>query len=762
MDRASSFSEPAPPSRLMAFSTALAVAVLLEFCLPYVIDGSQPNQRAMYVTIAVFLIPSISVLLAHLLVANAKPPRLLIISIPLQVSATLALLGFVIAHDAFFPAPWPPNAELDNLWPILLAAAIGGAVTLVAVHYLLERLNNKQLGVFVDLLLGLLLAALVAAATRVIFSSTSLEVSSQLQGHDVGLNALFPVLLLLSGLLVALTARLRGTGQDVGPLLICLAAICLSFPATFAVDYYHAHPVVAPAHQLITSGGVLLLDIFSQYGAGPVLLSAAAQMTGLPPFEITAFAIQALTSLLMLIGCALVILPLRERRWLAAGALVLILLASPMLLFGKALYNLPSLFLWRFLLPTIIVISLFCLHRRPWALAIVSGALLGLSPYWSLEAVGLSAAVIFSYLLFVLAQGWAWRKVIMAVAVILASALSVSAALAGIYLASFGHFPRFEIQLEMIATYTEKGAWQWRAAPETLFYVFPLIVTAGYAIFFVSRFLDRFRGLQASASARETETPQPDERAWLALHLLATLTAIGSLYYIGRSAGWVLPGAMFFGALFAVLAACLVFERQLNSGLPFRAGAVAVLAAIVPVSSAAINLILLPKGPGEEFQIVGSTLAKWSLPQLNLKDLYVEMLGSESRSPIAKAAAPYIEAGRPVEVITGNEFVAELIHIAYDLPYYLPVSAYLTDSLSSTRSRELIAASERLPDHLIIVTNTLATEKKLIGVFRSVSADIMLRLRSLGRLCRLNETKDVIVYEHVRGSVCSTSPVSQP
>ena len=72
----------------------------------------------------------------------------------------------------------------------------------------------------------------------------------------------------------------------------------------------------------------------------------------------------------------------------------------------------------------------------------------------------------------------------------------------------------------------------------------------------------------------------------------------------------------------------------------------------------------------------------------------------------------YLAEGRQIEVVTSNDYSAEIIRMARDLPYHLPVSAYLSDSLSPTRSRELIAATEMLPNGLIIITSAPGAEKK--------------------------------------------------
>ena len=725
--------------RPLIFSTALGLAVLLEFCLPYGIDASQPADRAWYAAIAVLVIPAACALFIRFTEASAKPHRLAVLAISIQASAIAALLAFVIGYHALIPG-WPPIALIRAFWPILIAGAISGTVSLAASLCWTERLSSKQLHVILDVLLGLLLVAVVAAAFRVFFNSTSTALSS------LDLSVLsFCTVVLLSCLGVALTVRFRATSA-VGPFLGCLVAIGLSFPVAFKVNYYHAMPVVAPARQLVSSGAVLLLDCFSQYGAGPVLISAAAQMVGGPPFEATAFLIQILTSILLLMGCALVILPLQERRWTAAGVLFLILLASPMLLFGQPLYNFPSILLWRLLLPTIIALAIFILNERPRLLSIVCGAILGVSPFWSLDSLGLSIAIVLAHFLFLLVQGRPWKTIVAMLLGIATAASSIFSALTVLYLVSFGHLPRFGIQIEIISTYMQPGNWQWTDAPHTLFYIFPLIVTAGYALAFSLRAIDRFAPI-AVRSREGTERPS-NEQAWLALHFLATLTAFGTIYYIGRPAGWVLPGGTFFGGLFCVLAACLILERRTNIGLAFRIGAVATLTAIVVLSSAAISLILSPNGPGKKFQIVGSVLAHGALPQPQLKDMSVKEMSTAKRAPFAEAAAPYIAAGRPVEIITGNAFVSELMHVAYHLPYYLPVSAYLSDSLSPTRSHELMAASERLPDRLIIITNTPQNEMKLARTFTSVSRDIIRRLNSAGRLCKIQETDKVIVYEY--------------
>ena len=49
---------------------------------------------------------------------------------------------------------------------------------------------------------------------------------------------------------------------------------------------------------------------------------------------------------------------------------------------------------------------------------------------------------------------------------------------------------------------------------------------------------------------------------------------------------------------------------------------------------------------------------------------------------------------------------------------------------------------------LIIITNTPQNEMKLARTFTSVSRDIIRRLNSAGRLCKIQETDKVIVYEY--------------
>ena len=124
------------------------------------------------------------------------------------------------------------------------------------------------------------------------------------------------------------------------------------------------------------------------------------------------------------------------------------------------------------------------------------------------------------------------------------------------------------------------------------------------------------------------------ERAWLSLHLLATLTAVGTLYFIGRSYSWVMPGALFFGVMFCILAACLVLELGPRASKSLRPAALTALTCTAIVSCLAIDLLLEPKGVGGRYKIVANALANGSIPSFKLKPQFFQTVETQDPGTI--------------------------------------------------------------------------------------------------------------------------------
>ena len=84
--------------------------------------------------------------------------------------------------------------------------------------------------------------------------------------------------------------------QKLGLVVACVAAVALTFDFSLATDAFHYMTNIGPALHLM-NGGTLMVDTFSQYGPGPVLLTYLAFRIGPPSFATANIAIQFMNEL---------------------------------------------------------------------------------------------------------------------------------------------------------------------------------------------------------------------------------------------------------------------------------------------------------------------------------------------------------------------------------------------------------------------------------------------------------------------------------
>ncbi|HEX9213495.1 MAG TPA: hypothetical protein VF901_23530 [Bradyrhizobium sp.] len=363
-------------------------------------------------------------------------------------------------------------------------------------------------------------------------------------------------------------ARLR-SAQRAALAVALLASTVLSFDFSLAGDPFHYMTVVGPALHLL-HGGTLMVDTFSQYGPGPVLVTYLAFRLGPPSFAVANIAIQLCN--LIFYGLFLIALWQSTRIRMSAVwfGLVFILFWLSGWDNGQGNVNAaPSVLGARYLPILLMAVGIGARNGvRHSPLVFLAGFLAGL---WSIEAfIGAFALYAGSITLRNL-RDRTYTRLAKDLAIAALSMISGPAALSIGTLLAAGNWPAFDVYLGFLSSYNPIGQF-WSVPFDAIFWGW-IPILAAVAIAVAGCWLMVIDNKRGSLQATSDVWPS---------HALpaAILTAVTGTYFAGRSVDFTVVIALLPFALLFVPAALWLAGRALG-GDRVAIGLAAIATAIV-------------------------------------------------------------------------------------------------------------------------------------------------------------------------------------
>ncbi|MGY3290393.1 hypothetical protein ACVWWP_003460 [Bradyrhizobium sp. LM3.6] len=337
--------------------------------------------------------------------------------------------------------------------------------------------------------------------------------------------------------------RLR-SAQRAALAVALVASTILSFDFSLAADSFHYMTVVGPALHLL-HGGTLMVDTFSQYGPGPVLVTYFAFRLGPPSFAVANIAIQ----LCNLVFYGLFIVALWQSSWTRMSAvwfgLVFILFWLSGWDNGQGNVNTaPSVLGARYLPILLMAVGLGArggVRHSP--LVLLAGFLSGL---WSIEAFIGAFALYAGSLTLRNFRDRSYARLAKDLAIAALSMISGPAALSLGTLLAAGSWPAFDIYHGFLSSYNPLAQF-WSVPFDAVFWGWiPILAAVTIAV----------AGCWLLVIDNKRSSLQTTSDVWLR-HALpaAILTAITGAYFAGRSVDYTVTIALLPFALLFIPAA---------------------------------------------------------------------------------------------------------------------------------------------------------------------------------------------------------------
>ncbi|MCK1475427.1 hypothetical protein IVB27_11590 [Bradyrhizobium sp. 197] len=549
-------------------------------------------------------------------------------------------------------------------------------------------------------------------------------------------------------------ARLR-SAQRAALAVALVASTVLSFDFSLAGDPFHYMTVVGPALHLL-HGGMLMVDTFSQYGPGPVLVTYFAFRLGPPSFAVANIAIQLCN--LIFYGLFIVALWQSSRTRMSAVwfGLVFILFWLSGWDNGQGNVNsVPSVLGARYLAILLMAVGLGARNGvRHSPLVFLAGFLSGL---WSIEAFIGAFALYAGSLTLRNFRDRSYARLAKDLVIAALSMISGPAALSMGTLLAAGSWPAFDIYLSFLSSYNPLAQF-WSVPFDAAFWGWiPILAAVTIAV----------AGCWLLVIDNKHSSLQATSDTWLR-HALpaAILTAITGAYFAGRSVDFtaiiaLLPFALLFlpatlwlaglalggdrvAAILTALAAVLVFWASIFSCLyVFRADSPYALL----LHECRDHHRCTPAALGQSLsETVNSETALRSRNNFWSLDDYDRVIVAEAKSLIER----FSENSTKVTVMLGESSDSRQMLSDIALMY---ANKWHTLPRSFTFSDELVPAllTRILAHEVTLGTGDVVVVRRDDATLGPLERTILDRIRNSGRLCELGgSTREVVVYRFQR------------
>jgi hypothetical protein len=544
--------------------------------------------------------------------------------------------------------------------------------------------------------------------------------------------------------------------------VLCLA-IALTFIAYFDfslnLEPIHYLTIAGPALHLL-SGGTLMVDVYSQYGPGPVLIAVFAWLAG--PRTLGTLQIAAQLANLAFYAIWLVCL-FRMTRWKATASLLGFAAIAVLLAcwdYGNGNVNVaPSILGLRHLLTLCMVLSISCL-RPPARLSIFTSLCTALAGLWSVECLVGTLGIHLLSVAMVNLRARAYKR-LLSDAALAASPLVVSiAVLATATLVQSGSLPDYRTYLEFLAAYNPTSTF-WSHAADAQFLAWMTILLSVLLVL-----CECWRGV----FHLQTFGPRlvPDELYYKFLPM-AALVAVTAAYYAFRSYDYTLLVAFLPFSALAIPAVLAAAGRLATASVPARL--LFVIPIFISVSTLTFCWQALTRADApysfllQECRDRGRCTVSALLHTLEdtaRRRVLMERTGSylsdrygdnPNTSQLVPDAVKLIqrEAGSSnVTVLLGETVDSELALMYTGRWQPWPISFAYTDALVPALAARIIAAPVTLkPGDLVIV-------RRNIQALQMIEAGILQRFQSEYNLCPIADAPLSVDGYHIaaKGSPC--------
>lgn len=564
-------------------------------------------------------------------------------------------------------------------------------------------------------------------------------------------------------------ARLR-LFQVAGLCIAILLLVVFFFDFSLPAEPLHYLTNVSPALQL-RHGGVLMVDTFSQYGPGPVLVTLIGLQLGpdtLATGNLTAQALNFAYVALWMV-CLYRISSLRLPALASALGVVAIFLAT----WGLGASNIafaPSILGFRYL-PALLMVAALSFLRPPRRYSFWTAAAIFIATLWSVEAaVGtLGIHMAFAGMLALRDRAWS-RLVLDGFAILLPAAAAILALFAYTY-GQAGVAPDFATYLGFLSVYNFFSPY-WSIPANPLFFGWAALLAPVLAVL-IDGWVRIFFPARAVLSARSATL-------YYRLIPMALLGLLTSTYFIGRSvdytvvlallpvAALVIPAALHWAA---VCYGTAQWHRLGYLGLP--------MAAFVIGLTFAVPALLHPSGPysflyhqclylgrcapasighalGERLhgrqvmEYVGNTYSDGYFDAAGVVRDAVRMM--ENLAPDQERVTVLLGPVRNIKLVGDiRDQIASDAALLYAGKWHRwPRSNSFTDELLPARIEQILAAPVSLDDGELVLVRR---DEQLLG---AVETGILAMLRNDVTLCKLpDSTVAITAYRVSRKGNCA-------
>ncbi len=761
---------------LVFLSFTLQATVILEL----LIGNSKYFDFVLYATITVIVPPAVAA--AFLLTEEQTPRRAY--RTALTGSASLAVVAASCALIIFSVIIWVSGSNPSTWLPILyfVTAVIGLChfVFLVILSLgLIDRWNLSSVLSFLKLEFNSLtiteFGALSAALVALLFAF-QLDGRVPLLGTIWGLfGGLQPspgvgafIFAVLVGVLVVLGAvflihyasllpSAKRQRMETKTLFASLVAVfVVYFDVRFNSDVLHFLTNAGPANQLLNSGGLPMVDTFSQYGLGPMLMTWVAFVFGGPNLH-AANAMAQLHSL-VLYCCLLVCLYRMTEHKLAAvwiGFFAISVLLSGWWYGNYSLNSVPSSMGLRYLPCALVVLSISLLgeHRRSSLLLTVSVTLCAL---WSSEILLGGCAIVSLFICLEFAKNRKWTQLFSSTFWSLLLPLFLAASIVSTFtILTVNQLPNLQPNLDFLMIYNMASEF-WSIAATGQFLGWVAIAAAIGLCLSIAWYLS-LQGAFSGSQPPSDNDPVQDESGLTSTVMIrryapvAGLTIVMSSYYVGRSVDFTLIIA-FLPFAVLVIPAFLSLLAQPNQDNSVRRFLTAALGVVIATSIAfSIPAVFRADGPYKPLII---SLISGDFPAAMNRFTLQPMIDQEANPNFFDTTGLAADAVRAIKTFSRDgarptlllgehpttpwSVHTDMVLLLANVGNRWPISYVLSDELSPTRTQQILSAKVDLkPQELVVVR----ADETFLG---SLEAAILKRIQEEYVLCRQSFESDLV------------------
>jgi hypothetical protein len=545
--------------------------------------------------------------------------------------------------------------------------------------------------------------------------------------------------------------------------LVCVAAAVLLFDFSLAHDVFHYLTNVAAAMHIL-HGGALMVDAFSQYGPGPVLVTLLGFKLGPPTFGMAQLTIQLCNFLYYWLW---LICLLRMTPWkLAASFFGLLAIVFFLAAWGRGYGNVneaPSVLALRHF-PTLLIVLSISNLTPPKRSSFFTALATFISSQWSVETLIGTLGIHLAFLGLLGLRDRAFARLVYDAAMAVAPAAAGIVTTTIVTLLMTGSLPDYATYLAFLTSYSPLAeSWTIAASPMFLGWL-PMF----FAIFLV--FGDAWmRIFRRSLRVANVD----DETLFYRFAPMASLLMIQVSYFVSRSVDYTLIIALLSFCAIAIPAMLSVTAAVLAAGWPIKGLVlIPVTTALWALTFAFVALIrqnapysLLLHECRDAGRCSPASLIRGLDETIHIRPVLEHVRrpvtdGAFDSSGVIRESLSLISRWAPgepfVTVLLGTlgvKLTATEVALMYSGKWNRwPRSFTLSDELVRPLAQRIIAAPARMREGEVVIVRS---DETALGFLESA---ILARIRSEVTLCRLpGSSSEVVAYRATEKPDCPSN-----